>query len=126
MSVRTLNVVDVGWGADVRSGRLDQVEDQVDPASPQVDDDETHRLGERDGRSTAAARTQHEPSPAVGTCTINHRACEREPDTSSPGGGDDDHEDLPVVVDTGEAHHASLMEGRDPEAGLARAHPRDE
>ncbi len=115
-----------GAAADARSGRLDQIEDQIDPAATEVDDDEAHRLGEGHGRSTAPARPQHETPAAVGAGAIDHRVCEREPDSSSPGLGDDDHEDLPVVVDTGETHDASLVEGRDPEAGLARAHPRDQ
>ncbi len=105
---------------------MDQIEDQLDPPPAHVDDDEAHRLGERNGRPAAPARTKYEASAADGAGVLDHRACERESDTSSPGSSDDDHEDLPLVVDTGEAHHAALVEGGEPEAGLARAHPRDE
>ena len=108
------------------SGRLNKIEDQFDPAESHVDDGEAHRLGEIDGHPTSPARTQHEPRNTIGSGTINQRACQREPDTSSPGSGDDDHEGLSAIVDAGEAHDASLVEGPDPEAGLARAHPRDE
>ena len=131
----TASAVDVAM--NTQRGRLGGVRRPIRPPGPDPGSDRSGRArgrrrrnpstrqGQRplDCAGSTAARDARQPSARARS--IIARA-EREPDSSSPRLGDDDHEDLPVVVDTGETHDASLMEGSDPEAGLARAHPRDE